>query len=116
MVTGVAQGIGRRVAEVLAGEGYALVLADIVDPVDTLAAVRAAGVEAEAVVGDVASEAYVTGLADRARESFGRVDVLVNNAGVSLLVPAEETTADQWRRVLDVNLTGPFLLSRAVGG
>ncbi|MFE6025653.1 SDR family NAD(P)-dependent oxidoreductase [Streptomyces niveus] len=126
VVTGVAQGIGRRVAEVLAEEGYALVLADIVDPVDTLAAVRAAGAEAltvvgdvasEAltVVGDVASEAYVNGLADQVRECFGRVDVLVNNAGVSLLVPAEETTAAQWRRVLDVSLTGPFLLSRAVG-
>ncbi|WP_381795534.1 SDR family NAD(P)-dependent oxidoreductase [Streptomyces niveus] len=115
VVTGVAQGIGRRVAEVLAEEGYALVLADIVDPADTLASVRAAGADAVAVVGDVASEAYVTGLADQVRERFGRVDALVNNAGVSLLVPAEETTADQWRRVLDVNLTGPFLLSRAVG-
>ncbi|MGW6310168.1 SDR family NAD(P)-dependent oxidoreductase [Streptomyces niveus] len=116
VVTGVAQGIGRRVAEVLAEEGYALVLADIVDPVDTLAAVRAAGAEALTVVGDVASEAYVNGLADQVRERFGRVDVLVNNAGVSLLVPAEETTAAQWRRVLDVNLTGPFLLSRALDG
>ncbi|MEU0525291.1 SDR family NAD(P)-dependent oxidoreductase [Streptomyces niveus] len=115
VVTGVAQGIGRRVAEVLAEEGYALVLADIVDPADTLASVRAAGADAVAVVGDVASEVYVTGLADQVRERFGRVDALVNNAGVSLLVPAEETTADQWRRVLDVNLTGPFLLSRAVG-
>ncbi|WP_078075867.1 SDR family NAD(P)-dependent oxidoreductase [Streptomyces niveus] len=115
VVTGVAQGIGRRVAEVLAEEGYALVLADIVDPADTIASVRAAGADAVAVVGDVASEAYVTGLADQARERFGRVDALVNNAGVSLLVPAEETTADQWRRVLEVNLTGPFLLSRAVG-
>src|SRR6185437_6887455 len=46
---------------------------------------------------------------------YGRIDVLVNNAGVSLLRPAEETTAQQWRRVLDVNLTGPFLLSRALG-
>ncbi|MGW6509088.1 SDR family NAD(P)-dependent oxidoreductase [Streptomyces niveus] len=101
VVTGVAQGIGRRVAEVLAEEGYALVLADILDPVDTLAAVRAAGADALTVVGDVASEAYVNGLADQVRERFGRVDVLVNNAGVSLLVPAEETTAAQWRRVLD---------------
>ncbi|MFI6085052.1 SDR family NAD(P)-dependent oxidoreductase [Streptomyces sp. NPDC051217] len=115
VVTGAAQGIGRRVAEVLAGEGYALALADIVHPVDTLAAVRAAGAEAVAVVGDVASEEYVTRLADQVHGAFGRVDVLVNNAGVSLLVPAEETTADQWRRVLEVNLTGPFLLSRAVG-
>lgn len=115
VVTGAAQGIGRRVAEVLAGEGYALVLTDLKEPVETLAAVREAGAQVHAVVGDVASESYVEQLAEQVRERFGRVDVLVNNAGVSLLTPAEETTAEQWRRVLEVNLTGPFLLSRALG-
>ncbi|MET8682144.1 SDR family oxidoreductase [Streptomyces sp. NPDC004647] len=115
VVTGVAQGIGRQVAEVLAGEGYALVLADLREPTETLAAVREAGSEALSVVGDIASEADTATLADQVRERFGRVDVLVNNAGVSLLAPAEETTAEQWRRVLDVNLTGPFLLCRALG-
>ena len=49
------------------------------------------------------------------RDRFGRADVLVNNAGVSLLVPAEETTAEAWRRVLDINLTGAFLLCREFG-
>jgi len=115
VVTGVAQGIGRAVAEVLAREGYALVLADLREPAQTLAAVRDAGAEGFAVVGDVASEGYVAGLTGQVRERFGRVDVLVNNAGVSLLTPAEDTTAEQWRRVLEVNLTGPFLLSKAVG-
>jgi NAD(P)-dependent dehydrogenase (short-subunit alcohol dehydrogenase family) len=115
VVTGVAQGIGRRVAEALATEGYALVLADLKEPVETLAAVQDAGAEAVAVVGDIASESYVAGLAEQVRERFGQVDVLVNNAGVSLLSPAEDTTAEQWRRVLEVNLTGPFLLCRALG-
>ena len=115
VVTGVAQGIGRRVAEVLAAEGYALVLADLKEPVETLAAVQVAGAEAVEVVGDIASESYVAGLAEQVRERFGRVDVLVNNAGVSLLSPAEDTTAEQWGRVLEVNLTGPFLLCRALG-
>jgi NAD(P)-dependent dehydrogenase (short-subunit alcohol dehydrogenase family) len=48
-------------------------------------------------------------------EQFGRADVLVNNAGISFIRPAEETGAAEWRRVLEVNLTGPFLLSRAFG-
>jgi NAD(P)-dependent dehydrogenase (short-subunit alcohol dehydrogenase family) len=115
VVTGVAQGIGRAVAEVLAHEGYALVLADLREPGQTLAAVRDAGAEGFAAVGDVASEGYVAGLAGQVRERFGRVDVLVNNASVSLLTPAEDTTAEQWRRVLEVNLTGLFLLSKALG-
>jgi NAD(P)-dependent dehydrogenase (short-subunit alcohol dehydrogenase family) len=115
VVTGAAQGIGRAVAEVLAYEGYALVLADLREPVGTLAAVRGAGAEGAAVVGDVASQGYAAGLASQVRDRFGRVDVLVNNAGVSLLAPAEDTTAGQWRRVLEVNLTGPFLLSQALG-
>jgi NAD(P)-dependent dehydrogenase (short-subunit alcohol dehydrogenase family) len=115
VVTGVAQGIGREIAEVLAGEGYALVLADIKEPVETLATVWDMGAESVAVVGDIASEAYVNGLVRRVRERFGRVDVLVNNAGVSLLTPAEETSLEQWRRVMEVNLTGPFLLCRGLG-
>ena len=115
VVTGAAQGIGRRVAEVLAARGYAMVLADLREPTETLAALRGQGAEAFALAGDVASEPYAAELADRALAEYGRIDVLVNNAGVSLLRPAEETTAQQWRRVLDVNLTGPFLLSRALG-
>ncbi|GGO48599.1 SDR family NAD(P)-dependent oxidoreductase [Streptomyces lasiicapitis] len=115
VVTGVAQGIGRNVAEVLAAEGYALVLADIKEPTETLAAVRDAGAEAVATVGDITSESHVARLVEQTQERFGRVDVLVNNAGVSLLSAAEDTTAEQWRRVLEVNLTGPFFLCRAFG-
>ena len=111
VVTGAAQGIGRRVAEALAAEGYRLVLADLREPDDTLDAVRGLGADAVAVPGDVSSEADVAALAAQA----GPADVLVNNAGVSLLRPAEETTPDDWRRVIDVNLTGPFLLCRAFG-
>ena len=115
VVTGAAQGIGQVVARVLGGAGYALVLADLREPTETLKALRAMDVEAVAVVGDVASDEYAGRLAATVADRFGGVDVLVNNAGVSLLSPAEETTAEQWRRVLDVNLTGPFLLSQALG-
>lgn len=117
VVTGAAQGIGRRVAEVLAERGYTLVLSDLREPAETTRSVRERGGGAEvlAVVGDVSVESYADELSERVLSEFGRADVLVNNAGISLLVPAEETTAAQWRRVLDVNLTGPFLLCRAFG-
>src|SRR6266508_3819854 len=85
VVTGAAQGIGRRVAEVLAGEGYALALTDLREPVEALDAVRGRGAEALGVAGDVAAEADVAALAARVADRFGRVDVLVNNAGVSLV-------------------------------
>jgi NAD(P)-dependent dehydrogenase (short-subunit alcohol dehydrogenase family) len=116
VVTGAARGIGRRVAEVLAGEGYALALLDLREPVEVVDAARRRGVEALGVAGDVAAEADVARLAELVPERFGRVDVLVNNAGVSLLAAAEATTPAQWRRVLEVNLTGPFLLCQALGG
>jgi len=116
VVTGARQGIGRRLAEVLAAEGYALGLLDVLPADETLATVRdEARAEAHAVVVDIASEPEVEAAAAAVLDRFGRVDVLVNNAGVMLIEAAETTTADQWRRVLDVNLTGTFLVSRAFG-
>jgi NAD(P)-dependent dehydrogenase (short-subunit alcohol dehydrogenase family) len=115
VVTGAARGIGRRVAEVLGDAGFALVLTDLRAATGTVAAMRRRGHEALDVPGDVSVEADVTALARQVRERFGRADVLVNNAGIALIQPAETTSTDQWRRVLDVNLTGPFLLCRAFG-
>jgi NAD(P)-dependent dehydrogenase (short-subunit alcohol dehydrogenase family) len=110
VVTGAAQGIGRQVAEALAAEGYALALTDLREPAETLQAVRGRGAEALMAVGDVTSQADVAALAEQVSRQFGGASVLVNNAGISLLAPAEQTTLAQWRRVLEVNLTGPFLL------
>jgi NAD(P)-dependent dehydrogenase (short-subunit alcohol dehydrogenase family) len=115
VVTGAAQGIGRRVAEELADRGYALALADLRQPGETSAALEERGAQTLAVVGDVSADSDVDHLTAAVLDRFGRVDVLVNNAGVSLLAPAEQTTAEQWRRVLEVNLTAPFLLCRALG-
>jgi NAD(P)-dependent dehydrogenase (short-subunit alcohol dehydrogenase family) len=115
VVTGAAQGIGRAVSETLAAEGHELVLCDVREPAETLDALRAAGAEAHAVVGDVSEDAYAARVAATVAERFGRADVLVNNAGISAIVPAEEIEPALWRRVLDVNLTGPFLLAQALG-
>ena len=115
VVTGAAQGIGRRTSEVLAERGYALVLLDIQPASAVLEAVRSASADAIEATGDVASEADVERIAAQVLDRFGRADVLVNNAGISFIRPLEETGADEWRRVLEVNLTGPFLLCRAFG-
>jgi NAD(P)-dependent dehydrogenase (short-subunit alcohol dehydrogenase family) len=63
----------------------------------------------------VAAEGDVLGLVTGFRRRFERIDVLVNNAGISMIGPAEKTSAEAWRRVIDVNLTGPFLLCREFG-
>ena len=115
VITGAAQGIGRRTAEVLAGKGYALALIDIQSARGTLDAVRQMGTEAIELTGDVSSESDVDRIAAAVAQGFGRADVLVNNAGISFIRPAEDTGAAEWRRVLEVNLTGPFLLCRAFG-
>ncbi len=73
------------------------------------------GAEALPVPGDVSDEASVRGMVETVMGEFGRIDVLVNNAGISTIVPAEETTLGDWERTLAINLTGPFLTSREFG-
>lgn len=115
VITGAAQGIGRRTAEVLAARGYALALNDIQSTKATQDAVRNLGADVIEVLGDVSIEEQSERIAATVQSHYGHVDVLVNNAGISFIRPAEDTPADAWRRVLEVNLTGPFLLCRAVG-
>jgi len=116
VVTGAARGLGRVIASTLARGGYDLALVDVAD----LAAVKADLEDSGAVAWpwkvDVAVEAQVLGLVAEFKDRFGRVDVLVNNAGISLLSPAEQTSTAAWQRVIEVNLTGPFLLCREFGG
>jgi NAD(P)-dependent dehydrogenase (short-subunit alcohol dehydrogenase family) len=115
VVTGAARGIGRRVALVLAGRGYAVAANDLSAPEETLGELERLGAQALAIPGDVSDEEAVREMVRGVMEGFGRVDVLVNNAGVSLIAPAEETTLADWKRTLAVNLTGPFLMSREFG-
>lgn len=115
VVTGSAQGIGRRVAETLAQRGYALAMNDLCTLDDALRSVRSQGVNAIGHVGNVADELIVAQLVSAVMDQWGRVDVLVNNAGISLITPGETTPADDYRRVLEVNLVAPFLLSKSFG-
>ena len=114
-ISGAAQGIGRSTAELLAERGYRVALNDLRMPEETLAAIRARGGEAMAQVGNVTDEAVAENFARAVSDAWGRADVLVNNAGISLIAAAEETTAADYRRVLEVNLVAPFLLARAFG-
>jgi NAD(P)-dependent dehydrogenase (short-subunit alcohol dehydrogenase family) len=107
VVTGAAQGIGERIAEVLRDQGYRLALLDR-QPIHGFP-------DALSVTGDVALEDTVMAFADRVDDAFGRVDVLVNNAGIACISPAEQLPVGLWRQVLEVNLTGPFLLCQAFG-
>jgi NAD(P)-dependent dehydrogenase (short-subunit alcohol dehydrogenase family) len=115
IVTGAAQGIGRRTAEVLAGAGYGLLLMDMRGCTATMVAARVAGVEVEEVLGDISDEAVVERALEVVQKRWGHVDVLVNNAGISFIAPAETLEVGRFRRVLEVNLLAPFLLAKAFG-
>src|SRR5205807_844061 len=101
--------------EILDERGYAVALNDLRSPAETRAGIAKVGAEAIEFIGDISDEAVVLRFAAAVMEKFGRVDVLVNNAGISLIAPAEQTTAQALRRVLDVNLIAPFLLAKAFG-
>jgi NAD(P)-dependent dehydrogenase (short-subunit alcohol dehydrogenase family) len=113
IVTGGAQGIGRAIADGLAARGARIVIADI-EGADEAAASYDRGV---GVTCDVADEPAVERLVDAVVEQCGRIDVLVNNAGLyaSLAMrPFVEIPLDEWRRVMDVNVASMFLTCRAV--
>ena len=118
IVTGAARGIGRGVAVALARAGAHGVLADLpaaqADLDETARLVSSEGVEALTVHCDVTSAEETQALARAALDRFGRIDILVNNAGVISVAPVVAMTEEQWDRVIDVNLKGTFLASKAV--
>ncbi len=115
VVTGAAQGVGLATVALLARSEYRVILLDI-QPLDALIdRLSGAGAQVAGLAGDISSEAFVQQLALRIQGDYGGVYGLVNNAGISLISPAEETTAAQWQRVMDVNLFGPFLLCKYLG-
>lgn len=117
IVTGASRGIGRATALLFAREGAKVVVnyasseksaLDVVDEVERI------GSEAVAVKCDISNEDEVREMMEKTIEFFGKVDVLVNNAGIAVDVPFFERSVEQWRRTLDVNLIGTFLCSKYV--
>jgi len=115
-VTGAGAGIGRTIARRFAEEGADIAAVDVNGPAaeETAALARALGRRAEAIRADVANAGDVQAAAGRAFEVFGRIDVLVNNAGITLDATIPEMSEADWDAVLDVHLKGTFLCTRAI--
>jgi len=116
IVTGVARGFGRAIVRRLARGGARVVAADINLPgaQETVALVKQDGGEAMAIQVDVSSAASVDALVKTALAQYGNhLDILVNNAGIWKLIPTEETSEEEWDRIVNVNMKGTFLCCRA---
>ena len=117
IVTGGSRGLGKAMAAGLAEAGSHIVIADI----DQEAAMRTAeefaalGVQATAIQTDVTSEEQVQHMTDEVLRKFGRIDILINNAGIALHEKTEDLSFSDWNRVINLNLNGVFLVSKAVG-
>lgn len=116
LVTGASYGIGFALASALGEAGATITFCDLnQDAVDKgLAAYAAAGLKAHGYVCDVTDEAGVTAMVARIAAEVGPVDVLVNNAGIIKRIPMHEMKAEEFRQVIDVDLTAPFIVAKAV--
>jgi NAD(P)-dependent dehydrogenase (short-subunit alcohol dehydrogenase family) len=114
LVTGAARGIGLSIAKKFLAEGWRVALLDIEGELlrDAVAALDDAD-NTLILHADVADASAVASAITETKRRFGRLDALVNNAGVAVFAPLLETSDDDWNRVLAVNLTGPFLCTRA---
>ncbi|MDR3298875.1 MAG: SDR family oxidoreductase [Candidatus Accumulibacter sp.] len=113
IVTGGSRGIGRAIALRLAADGFAVAVnyaSNAAKARETVAAIEAAGGKAIAIQGDIGNPDDVAALFDGAKRAFGRIDVVVNNAGVASLVPINEASLADFDRVIATNLRGAFLV------
>jgi len=113
IITGGAAGIGFATAEFFSKKGVNLVLADLNDSVDDVA--KKFGKQNIGLAGDVRDAAYRAGLIDAGVKAFGKVDILVNSAGIVALEKAESISEDFWNRTININLTANFMMAQAFG-
>ncbi len=117
LVTGTRQGIGRAYGKAIAAEGASVVLCDLTDPVEVADEIRATGSDVLSCAADITSQSAMCELVDRADKKFGRIDALVNNAGLFTTLkpqPFEQIESAEWDRVMAVNVRGTFECVRAV--
>jgi glucose 1-dehydrogenase len=115
LVTGAGSGIGRAVAIAMGEAGANVVINYVTRPEqaeEVATVVRSAGAKALTLQADVSKEDEIQAMFQKALAAFGRLDIMVNNAGIQVDAPFHEMTLAQWQRVIDVNLTGQFLCSR----
>ena len=117
LVTGAAQGLGREIALAFAENGASLVLSDIQHPQDTAVAVEETGAPWIAVRADITDEDQVEVMSRKAVAEFGRVDILINNAGASQLsyTATQDLSKAEWDAIIGTNLTGTFLCCKHIG-
>src|SRR4051812_11746936 len=113
VITGAASGIGKEIARTYQREGAKVVIADLNEGAAEAAAAQLGGKDIVGVAMDVTSEAQVQAGMAKAVSSFGRIDVLVSNAGIQIVAPIEEFDFAKWKQMLAIHLDGAFLTTRA---
>ncbi|GBU15608.1 gluconate 5-dehydrogenase [Polaromonas sp.] len=116
LVTGGSRGLGLQMAYALGEAGARVMLSSrkAEDLIESAAALKAAGIDADWIAADCANEAETRALADETIKRFGHVDILVNNAGASWGAPAEDHPVEAWDKVMNLNVRGYFILSQHI--
>jgi len=115
VVTGGARGIGQTVARGLANAGASVAIIDLVESPETVSLIESDGGKAISVSADVTDENSVDKAIEQIVSKLGNINILFNNAGICLHKPTLDASISEWRKVIDVNLSGVYVVARAVG-